>query len=80
MEDFYAFVRSAWVVWMMVLFLGIVAWVLWPSNRDRFRRAARIPLSDDERPAESATARAKPGSVSSPVSGSAPGSAGNDGA
>ena len=54
MEDFYAFVRSAWVVWMMALFVAIVAWVLWPSNRERFRRAARIPLSDDERPAESA--------------------------
>ncbi len=54
MEDFYAFVRSAWVVWMMALFVAIVAWVLWPSNRERFRRAARIPLSDDERPAEPA--------------------------
>ena len=50
MEDFYAFVRSAWVVWMMALFLGIVVWVLWPSNRGRFRRASRIPLSDDDRP------------------------------
>lgn len=54
MEDFYAFVRSAWVVWMMALFLGIVAWVLWPSNRERFRRAARIPMSDDDRPDETA--------------------------
>lgn len=54
MEDFTAFFRSAWVVWMMALFVGIVVWVLWPSNRERFRRAARIPLSEDERPAESA--------------------------
>ena len=58
MEEFYAFVRSAWVVWMMALFVGIVAWVLWPSNRDRFRRASRIPLSDDDRPAEPAAGAA----------------------
>ena len=54
MEDFYAFVRSAWVVWMMALFLGIVTWVLWPSNRERFRRAARIPLGEDDPTAETA--------------------------
>ena len=51
MEEFTAFVRSAWVIWMMVLFLGIVVWALWPSNRARFRRAAHIPLSEEERPA-----------------------------
>ncbi|MYJ70437.1 MAG: cbb3-type cytochrome c oxidase subunit 3 [Rhodospirillaceae bacterium] len=39
---------------MMALFLGIVAWVLWPSNRERFRRAARIPLGEDDRTAETA--------------------------
>jgi len=54
MEDFYAFVRSAWVVWMMVLFVAIVVWVLWPSNRDKFRRAAQIPLSEDEQSADPA--------------------------
>ncbi len=70
MEEFTAFVRSAWVVWMMALFVGIVVWVLWPSNRERFRRAARIPLSEDERPAESADSGARTG----------PGSAAKDGA
>jgi len=50
MEDFYAFVRSAWVVWMMILFVGIVVWVLRPSNRQRFRDASQIPLSDDSGP------------------------------
>ncbi len=59
MEDFTTFFRSAWVVWMMALFVGIVVWVLWPSNRERFRRAARIPLSEDERPAEPADSGAR---------------------
>ena len=59
MEDFTAFFRSAWVVWMMALFVGIVVWVLWPSNRERFRRASRIPLAEDDRPAEPADGDAR---------------------
>ena len=47
MDDFYSFIKSAWVVWMMALFIGIVVWVLWPSNRRRFRKAAEIPLEED---------------------------------
>ncbi len=70
MEDFAAFFRSAWVVWLMALFVAIVAWALWPSNRERFRRAAHIPLSDDdERPRRS-----------EPAPDSAPGAAGKNGA
>ena len=48
MQEFYEFVRSLWVVWLMVLFVGIVAWVLWPSRRRKYREAAQIPLEDDE--------------------------------
>ena len=59
MEDFTAFFRSAWVVWMMALFVGIVVWVLWPSNRERFRRASRIPLAEDDRPGEAADGGAR---------------------
>lgn len=69
MEDFTAFVRSAWVVWMMALFLGIVAWALWPSNRERFRRASRIPLSEDDRPAEPAEDKSGPGPEASAKTG-----------
>ena len=29
-------------------FLGIVAFALWPGNRERFREAARVPLDDGE--------------------------------
>lgn len=48
MEDFYSFVKSLWVVWMMALFVGIVVWVLWPSNRRRFRKAAQIPFDGED--------------------------------
>lgn len=57
MEDLYAFIRSAWVVWMMALFIAILLWVLWPSNREKFRRAANIPLADEDDPPAAAPRR-----------------------
>lgn len=39
------------LVYMVALFVIVVAWALWPSNRKRFHDAARIPLDDDPRPA-----------------------------
>ena len=48
MDDFYSFIKSLWVVWMMALFVGIIVWVLWPSNRRRFRDASRIPLDQSD--------------------------------
>ena len=39
-------------VWGMVLFIilfaGVLAYALWPANRDKFDRAARAPLDDDK--------------------------------
>ncbi len=40
--------RSLWGLWLMVLFLGIVAWAFWPKNKDRLEHHAAIPLRDDE--------------------------------
>jgi cytochrome c oxidase cbb3-type subunit 4 len=39
--------RSLWTVWMMVMFLGVVVYALWPGNQRRFDEAASIPLRDD---------------------------------
>lgn len=47
MEELVEFMRSFWVVWMMLLFLGIVAWALWPGRKAKWERAARIPLRED---------------------------------
>lgn len=41
------FISSLWVVWMTVLFLGIITWVYWPRNRTRLNDAALIPFRDD---------------------------------
>ena len=45
--------RTWWGVWLMLLFVGIVVWALWPSKRRRqdMQRHARIPLREDDDPA-----------------------------
>lgn len=47
MEEFYDFMRSLWVVWLMILFVGIVVWVVWPSNKKRLEKHGEIPFKDD---------------------------------
>ena len=49
MAEFYAGIKSLWVVWLMGVFLAIAVWAYWPRNKQRFEAHARIPL-DDETP------------------------------
>jgi cytochrome c oxidase cbb3-type subunit 4 len=42
------FIQSLWLVWLILLFVGIVAWVYWPKRKKRLDEAAHIPLKDDE--------------------------------
>jgi len=44
----YRLLRELWVVWMMILFFGIVFWAYRPKNKKRFDDAAQIPLKDDQ--------------------------------
>jgi cytochrome c oxidase cbb3-type subunit IV len=48
MNEFVAFFRSIWGLWLMGLFVVIIAWAFWPRNRKKFSDAAEIPLRDDE--------------------------------
>jgi len=41
------FLRSLWVVWLMLVFLAIAFWAFRPRNKARFEADARIPLGDD---------------------------------
>ena len=41
------FARSIWPVWLMLIFLGIIAWVLRPGAGRMYRDQANIPLNDD---------------------------------
>lgn len=45
--------RAWWGVWLMLLFVGIVVWAVWPSEKRRreMRDYAMIPLREDEEPA-----------------------------
>ncbi|CAK0762400.1 cytochrome c oxidase cbb3-type subunit IV [uncultured Gammaproteobacteria bacterium] len=40
--------HSFWTVWMVAIFLGIVAYAMWPGNRAEFEKAGQIPLMDDD--------------------------------
>ena len=47
-EDLVETFRSLWVVWLMLLFLGIVAWAYWPKRKSKLQAHGQIPLRDDE--------------------------------
>lgn len=50
MAEFYAAIKSLWVVWLMGVFLAIGIWAYWPRNKTRFEAHARIPLDDERTP------------------------------
>ncbi len=39
--------QSVGVIYFMAMFLAVVAYALWPSNKERFDEAAQIPLKED---------------------------------
>jgi len=41
--------QSAALVFFMVMFAIVVAYVFWPANREKFARAARVPLEPGEK-------------------------------
>lgn len=49
MDEIYAFFRSLWLLWLMLIFIGIVAWVFWPGRKREMERHARIPFEGEEK-------------------------------
>ena len=49
MDTFLAFLKQVWLLWIIALFAGIVAWVYWPSRRQQMEDNARIPFRDEEK-------------------------------
>ena len=41
------FARSWGLVYLFLLFVGVLVYALWPRNRKKFAEAARIPLRED---------------------------------
>ena len=48
-----ALVQTWGLVFFVVLFCFVLAYVFWPSNRARFAQAARAPLNESEDPGAS---------------------------
>ena len=43
------FAQQAGTIYFALLFAAGAAYGLWPRNKEKFRRAARLPLDEDER-------------------------------
>jgi cytochrome c oxidase cbb3-type subunit IV len=43
----YEVARSLWVVWLMILFAGVVFWAFRPKNKKRFEDDAKIPFREE---------------------------------
>jgi cytochrome c oxidase cbb3-type subunit 4 len=44
----YPLLRTLWVVWFFLLFLGMLALVLRPSKRRHYEAMGDLPLRDDD--------------------------------
>lgn len=42
-----AFAQSWGLVYLMILFAVVCGYALWPRNKEKFDRAARVPLEED---------------------------------
>lgn len=47
LSDFTGWLRQLWVVWLLLLFLGVIFWTFRPKNKEHFEQASRIPLEDN---------------------------------
>ena len=47
-DEFYRLVRSLWVVWLLLVFVGIIVWVMWPRRKKELEEQAMIPFKDDD--------------------------------
>jgi cytochrome c oxidase cbb3-type subunit 4 len=41
------FAQTWGLLYFVVIFLGVVAYAMWPSRKQRFEQDARIPLRED---------------------------------
>ncbi|MCW5749061.1 MAG: cbb3-type cytochrome c oxidase subunit 3 [Alphaproteobacteria bacterium] len=50
LNDLLLHAKSLWTVWFFLIFVGVVAWTMWPSRRRELESQGRIPLQDDDQP------------------------------
>jgi cytochrome c oxidase cbb3-type subunit 4 len=46
-ENISSFAASYGLIYLLVLFAGVLVYALWPGNKRKFDRAARLPLRED---------------------------------
>lgn len=44
--EHYPWLRSLWTIWFFLMFVGIIAWTMWPSRKAAWEQTAQIPLRD----------------------------------
>jgi len=47
-ETISRFVQQGGAVYFGLMFLAVLVYALWPKNKERFERAARLPLEEEE--------------------------------
>jgi cytochrome c oxidase cbb3-type subunit 4 len=47
LSEFMQTLRSLWLLWLIILFVGIVWWAYRPKHKKRFEEDARIPFKDE---------------------------------
>lgn len=45
------FAQTWGLLFFIALFIGVLAYALWPRNQEKFEDAARVPLREDDKPA-----------------------------
>ncbi len=50
MQTIYDFAVQFWGIWLMLLFVGIVAWAYWPGRKGEMEDRARIPFREEDEP------------------------------
>ncbi len=46
-ENFAGFARTYGLIYLTLLFVAVLAYAMWPRNKEKFDRAARMPLRED---------------------------------
>ncbi len=46
-ESFSQFAQTWGLVYLVILFLGVLVYALWPGNSEKFKKAARMPLEEE---------------------------------
>ena len=45
--DLAAFAKTWGLVYLVIMFAVVLVYALWPRNKEKFDRAARMPLDED---------------------------------